>query len=66
MLRYVLGWSVTLYYADPEAAGRGHKRISKYFVLWRECEDERLRLVVLAHKGRTRCDFTDELMLVTQ
>lgn len=63
-LRYVRGYSVTLYVSDPAAYGWSHKRISRFFETKAECERVKARTLPKVKGGRLACDVTDELMLV--
>lgn len=64
MLVRVVGWSVSLHWHDPEAAGRGWQRLSGYLETRDQCEALKARMVAKVKGGRLQCAFTDELLVV--
>lgn len=63
-LARVTGWSVTLYWRDYDAAGRGHQRLSGYVATEGECRELSKAIAPKVKGGKLRCDFTDELLAV--
>lgn len=63
-LRYVRGWSVTLFVHDPAQYGWSHKRLSQHFAEHADCVKVKARMLPKVKGGRLECSFTDELMLL--